>query len=1663
MENQSVDDHKTGLNQRFLSSSCSLYNIAAIIKKLQSLLQAGANFRLVDGCSMETEYYINLTHNTSLLLAVVVLYDITAARWTIGKSKRQQVLAGLFLGAISLVIISTTWPLIPGELLDVRSILFAVTGLFFGAIPSLIGAVFSAFFHLCLGGIDEWIGVILIFASMAIGLIWRHYRRERLSSLSWGDLYLMGLAVHIVMLALLFLLPWEIASEVLSRIAAPVLLIYPLGVMLFGKFLSWRLHREESGLLTRESEEKYRALYNSVMDPVLVADIDTGIFIECNQAAEEFLGRTRSDIIGLHQRELHPPEDINPEGYSKHFAQEVKRPGTANAVRFLRPDGEIVLADVSTSSFQLQGKNLLLGVFHDVTEIKRTEAALRASEASLNLAAETGGLGLWDWQVAEDTATLSDYCLSMKGLVRDEFSGSIAQWDNAIHKDDHERVWAALTRHLNGETERFEAEYRFWRNDREWYWEQVSGKVIEWDANGQPLRMLGYHKDISDKKETELRLQETTAILMAAMDNSTAGVAIADAPDGKLRYVNKAGLAIREGGPETLVDGVVAEDYVSVYNIHYLDRTPYRKNEDPLARAILNGEHVIEEFLMLRPSGEFRNVMVNAAPVLNEDGAVSSAVVVFFDITDTRKIEQGLEMFFAMSLDLICIVDILSSKFVKVNPAFFKVLGYTEEELLESSFMDFIHPEDAPEAQLILEEKLRKGEAVLHFENRYRSKNGEYRWLSWVSHPQLEQGVTYALARDVTEWKKAMQRIQESEAKYRALFSEAVDPILVTEDETGMIIECNQTAERFFGIPRERFLGMHYEVILPQWDWAHGKSATVQDYLSKVGDANELTVMAAGGVERFISLRTSMFTLNGRQVVMGMFRDITEQRIMQDALQFSEERFDNAMRAVNDGLWDLNIETDEVFFSPRLYEMLDFAPNELPASYETWLSLLHPEDKERAAGIVNGVIQNTSERMETASFSMEMRMRRKNGGWKWILSRGGVTKYNDAGLPVRLTGTHVDITERKHLFEELRKSQERLALAVEGTLVGLWDWRVQSGEVYFNEQWAIMVGYTLKELEPLSIQTWMSLCHPEDLERSEKSLQDHFQGKTQFYQCEARMRHKDGHWIWILDQGKVVEWDEQGAPIRMAGTHQDITERKNVEQALKESEEHYRSLFDSTPNPIFVYDPEKDRFVNANPAATAMYGFSLEEFKKLGKKDISAELARTEEVVQQLAGSEKPLLVSRRKHKNKSGGILTVSMTSSPVRLRGKLFHSTIIQDISAQVEHERKLVEAKEAAEEASKAKSEFLANMSHEIRTPMNGVLGMLQLLQMTGINEEQKEYVLSAIQSSKRLTRLLSDILDLSRVEANRLTIQSQPMNLVELLKQTCELFKSTAQQIKIEQFCYVDPGVPSVVNGDAPRLQQVLTNLIGNAFKFTKEGRIVVEAYPLVTSDSSQVRVLFSVTDTGIGITDEKIKQLFQPFSQVNTGYRRDYQGAGLGLSICKKLIELMGGTIAIESEPGEGTTVHFCITFGVGEPVMKQEVSSPGIGRSKQLRILLAEDENVNSLATTKLLEKKGHTVKAAKDGQEAIALLKEDSFDVILMDIQMPVMDGVGATKAIRGGDAGQDKKDIPIIAMTAYAMGGDKEKFLEAGMNGYIAKPVDMDEHQRVVTEALETAKAKQ
>lgn len=385
-------------------------------------------------------------------------------------------------------------------------------------------------------------------------------------------------------------------------------------------------------------------------------------------------------------------------------------------------------------------------------------------------------------------------------------------------------------------------------------------------------------------------------------------------------------------------------------------------------------------------------------------------------------------------------------------------------------------------------------------------------------------------------------------------------------------------------------------------------------------------------------------------------------------------------------------------------------------------------------------------------------------------------------------------------------------------------------------------------------------------------------------------------------------------------------------------------------------------------------------------------------------------------------------------------------------------LLREKAKAEAANHAKTLFLANMSHELRTPLNGIMGMHQLLQTTALDDDQEHYVELAVQSADRLTNLLGDILNLTRIEAGKINLTNAPFDLEETLNFSNELFAPSCSQKQISCSFFIHEGVPRRLIGDAIRLQQIINNLIGNAVKFTDQGEIYLEAYPLPSSDDESARILFSISDTGIGIEQSAIEGLFEPFSQAAQGYNRDYQGAGLGLSIVRQLVTLMGGQIDVASKPGRGTVFHFCLPF---ELQTEAHMASPGqatfaSAEAATQRILLVEDDAVSRMATRMLLKKTGYRADAVEDGAEALRALEEKDYSLVLMDIQMPVMDGVEATRAIREGRAGERNARLPIVALTAYAMDEDRQHFLKAGMDDYLAKPVQYDRMAEVISRWL-------
>jgi PAS domain S-box-containing protein len=653
-----------------------------------------------------------------------------------------------------------------------------------------------------------------------------------------------------------------------------------------------------------------------------------------------------------------------------------------------------------------------------------------------------------------------------------------------------------------------------------------------------------------------------------------------------------------------------------------------------------------------------------------------------------------------------------------------------------------------------------------------------------------------------------------------------------------------------------------------------------------------------------------------------------------------------------------------------------------------------------------------------------------------------------------------DITERKRAEEALRKSEERFILAMKASSDGLFDWNLETNEIYYSPAWKKMLGYEDHEL-PNDFSIWENLIDFEGLKKSWELQNKLVSRQIERFVVEFKMKHKNGHWVHILSRAEAI-FNDNGQAVRMVGTHTDITERKRTEEALRASEDRYRMIFDQQFQFMAILQPD-GTLESINSLPLEVQGFTKED--GLGRlfwetpawRDLPEWRPIIRNQVERAKMMDDVLLVEDM-YQKADGSIAFAEAAYKAIRDSDGSIRFILVQasDITDRKHAEEALLAAKEQAEAANKAKSEFLANMSHEIRTPLNGIMGMLQLLETTTLDEEQLHFCSLGIQSTNRLTSLLSDILDLSRVEASMMLIRSNRFNLHSALTQTIDLFEPVAVQTGVTLTHHLDPGLPIWVVGDSIRVQQVLTNLIGNAFKFTKTGHVHVEAYALPSRSKDTLRVFFAIEDTGCGIADEELGNLFQPFTQVSHGYTRNHQGAGLGLTISKQLVGLMGGNMAVVSEEGVGTTFALCMTFSNevrphDEEVELESRTAPPVS----LQILLAEDDETTVFSISRLLEKSGHSVTVAHNGQEALQMHAVDDFDLILMDISMPVMGGIEACQRIRGS-GNSHKRDIPIIALTAYAMAGDKEKFLAAGMNGYVAKPVNMESLMQMMSETL-------
>ena len=787
--------------------------------------------------------------------------------------------------------------------------------------------------------------------------------------------------------------------------------------------------------------------------------------------------------------------------------------------------------------------------------------------------------------------------------------------------------------------------------------------------------------------------------------------------------------------------------------------------------------------------------------------------------------------------------------------------------------------------------------------------------------------------------------------------------------------------------------------------------------------------------------------------------------------------------------------------------------------------------------------------------------------------------------------------ERRRVEARLKVSDERLRLALDSTQIGIFEWSVAAGHVYYSPGLWAMLGYEHGRM-PSTVEAWQSLIHPDDLHLYRRRTGSQLSGIATFIEPEYRVRARSGDWRWVYTRSKSVSTSPDGRPTRIIGTVQDITARREAELALRESQAEARKLSlvaSKTDNPVLIGAPD-GRIEWANEAFCRVMEYSLDEVVgknpahfMVGPETSARTIGRIRSAMTRGQGISTDVV-----NYSKSGRKYHLHLEIQPVHgASGDVENFIAVEtDITARVETETQLRRAKAEADEASRAKSEFLASMSHEIRTPMNGVIGMTSLLMETTLSGEQRDFVNTIRTSGEALLTIINDILDFSKIESGKMELERTPFELALCLEESLDLFALQASSKKLELTYHIASDVPAWIIGDVTRLRQVVVNLVNNAVKFTPRGSIAVEVRrafrepaPLgfadgLPDDPSRLILEFTIQDTGIGIPADRLDRLFKAFSQVDSSTTRKFGGTGLGLVICRRLVELMGGDIRVVSTAGQGSSFIFtlqseaapgsndaglpalppplrdgtilcvedhpvtqarlrtlfekwgapcCIVAdataalaaatALGRPpslllvdggdaegptpfeklgalkcprlIMypfgQTSPASPGDGQlfasaSKPLRtaslvqaigslfnpamtaavfgmktaerpigeelpldILLAEDNAVNQKVALRFLERLGYHADAVANGLEVLTTLERRPYDLVLMDLQMPEMDGLEASRQIRARFPVD--RQPKIIALTANAMQGDRELCLAAGMDDYISKPVKMHE----------------
>lgn len=760
---------------------------------------------------------------------------------------------------------------------------------------------------------------------------------------------------------------------------------------------------------------------------------------------------------------------------------------------------------------------------------------------------------------------------------------------------------------------------------------------------------------------------------------------------------------------------------------------------------------------------------------------------------------------------------------------------------------------------------------------------------------------------------------------------------------------------------------------------------------------------------------------------VGVYEDVTARRL-------ADRRLQQVMEGGEVAVWDWDDEQGLSAMNDRWRAILGLS--DLSSTPQDLLSLVHRGDHAAVQAAWRALFEEGSDQ-----FDLVCRLRHGAGRWVWLLARGRVLARRADGTPRRISGVTLDISART-------EAERKLSRVIDGAQVGIWEHDLQLGRTIVNDRWAEILGYRAAELNPLSLERWMGMLHPDDaadmLMREAKA----FAAGTWGVQHEMRLRHRDGHWVWVMSRGQVIDWDWAGRPLQITGVHIDISAVKQLEAELARERDTLARIMETSVSGIIAVDAS-GRVVFANGAAEQVLGrpvapgddlLALLCAAKVTDLDGVAVPAEQLPFTRALAGSA-GLHDLRHAIRWPCGTRRVVSVNAARLSAHGTgLAVVCSFTDITAAVENEDRLRAAMTAAETANRAKSDFLAAMSHEIRTPLNGVLGMAHVLDRQLHDTEQRAMLQVIRDSGEHLLGVINDILDLAKIEAGRLVLVPRPMKLCQVVRRIVKIhaLNANAKGVTLVTRC-LGPAEGQVRLGDEQRVIQILHNLLGNAVKFTDEGEVLLE----VDARSAE-RLVVVVRDTGIGMAEAELGRVLEEFTQGQSGSSARYGGTGLGLSIVRRLARMMQGDITLQSRPGEGLTARVEIALPVLANVEPRQPLAE-LPALPPMRVLAAEDNATNRIILQSMLRTLGVEAEIVASGDAMLARWRE-GFDALLLDIAMPGRGGVETLKRLQDEARSCGLPLPPSVAVTANVMTHQIETYRAQGFAACVAKPIALD-----------------